>query len=137
MFLTSKITFLICSDISIFIGNDLLSYEDNTIKFYSLNGTTYTDDDKQKTLGVTWFNKSEDNEYLGFSDGVECVKYVDDILSPYNPELYGTVPLVAYQRYQEEDYIRWYTLKDLEIKYCEKGLSYDNEEYSITAQNLV
>jgi len=59
------------------------------------------------------------------------------MLLPYNPELYGTDLSAAYQRYREEDYIRWYTLKDLEIKYCEKGLSYKNQEYPITAQNLV
>jgi len=40
---------------------------------YSLKGLTYdnTEDSLKKTLGITWFNKSEENEYLGYSDGIK------------------------------------------------------------------
>lgn len=66
---------IIVKNIQLGFGSNLLDVEDNVVKIYSENGTTYkynpnSDDTNRKKIGLVWYNKDEDNRYVGFSDGV-------------------------------------------------------------------
>ena len=60
------------TDLRIGIGTDLSFVEDNTIKLFCSNGLTYnkSKNSLDKEIGLLWYNKSKDNTYLGFSDGI-------------------------------------------------------------------
>ena len=47
-------------------------HNDNTLKLYSNNGTYYNDDiaTTTKELAISWYNKTPEDKYLGFSDGI-------------------------------------------------------------------
>jgi hypothetical protein len=57
-------------------GSDLAMLEDNSLKlytpdlpFYDYNGS-FGSSANHKRLGLIWCNKTETNEYIGFSDGI-------------------------------------------------------------------
>lgn len=53
-------------------GSDLSQVEDNTPKLFCKNNLTYSRDTntREKDIGLLWFNKTTDNTYVGFSDGI-------------------------------------------------------------------
>lgn len=53
-------------------GSDLSQVEDNTPKLFCKNNLTYSrdTDTREKDIGLLWFNKTTDNTYVGFSDGI-------------------------------------------------------------------
>lgn len=61
-------------NIEIGFGSDLEKIDDNTVKIYTNSSTQYkyyqhAEETNLKTLGLLWYNKNDNNEYLGFSDG--------------------------------------------------------------------
>ena len=72
-------------DIYIAFGVETSSIQDNTIKLYntensSFNYTSPTDSTNTKNLGFLWYNKNEDGDYIGFSDGIVDVKTKEILL---------------------------------------------------------
>lgn len=64
-------------NISVGFGSNLSEITDNTLKFYTLDSTTYkyniSDNDNQtnrKRLGLVWYNKDVNDGYVGYSDGI-------------------------------------------------------------------
>ena len=62
-------------NISISFGNEMSKVEDDTVQLYTSSSPTYkyllpTDDTNRKEIGFIWNNKTEENEYLGFKDGI-------------------------------------------------------------------
>jgi hypothetical protein len=53
------------------IGSDIEKISDNTVKIYadSLNETYLYDKGDKKTIGFIWYNKTDDNEFVGITDG--------------------------------------------------------------------
>lgn len=67
-------------NIEIGFGSDLEKMDDNTVKIYTNSSTQYkyyqhTEETNLKTLGLLWYNKNDNNEYLGFSDGYYDPEY--------------------------------------------------------------
>lgn len=67
-------------NIEIGFGSDLEKIDDNTVKIYTNSSTQYkyyqhSDETNTKTLGLLWYNKNDNNEYLGFSDGYYDPEY--------------------------------------------------------------
>jgi hypothetical protein len=53
--------------------SDLTKVEDNTLQIYTGDSTIYNISDDGSTsrdIGLLWYNKDEDNTYIGFSDGI-------------------------------------------------------------------
>ena len=63
-------------NIQLGFGSDLTQIEDNSLKIYTTDSATYHynngvgDESNNKSIGLVWYNKSDDDEYIGFSDGV-------------------------------------------------------------------
>lgn len=62
------------TDIYVALGSEISKVTDNTIKLYTDDELTYSyntpsDTNNSKTLGILWYNKTEENQYIGFSDG--------------------------------------------------------------------
>lgn len=85
-------------NITIGFGSDLINIEDNSLKLYTTNSNTYVynegngSEENNKQLGLVWYNKTENNEYVGFSDGVFDLNY-DEI--EYRKESYADARLMA------------------------------------------
>ena len=85
-------------NITIGFGSDLINIEDNSLKLYTTNSSTYVynegngSEENNKQLGLVWYNKTENNEYIGFSDGVFDLDY-DEI--EYRKESYADARLMA------------------------------------------
>lgn len=67
-------------NIEIGFGSDLEKIDDNTVKIYTNSNPQYkyylpTKETNLKTLGLLWYNKNDNNEYLGFSDGIYDPEY--------------------------------------------------------------
>lgn len=64
---------LFISDIYVGMGTDLANVEDNKFVIYTHDDLKYnlndSDSSNQKELGLIWYNKDENNKYIGFSDG--------------------------------------------------------------------
>lgn len=62
-------------------GSNLSAIEDNSLKFYTPDSTTYKyhngngDETNDKRFGLIWYNKNENNGYVGYSDGVYDPNY--------------------------------------------------------------
>ena len=65
---------LLVKDINIGFGSDLSIINDNTLQGYSLDSRKYryviSEEDNQKRIGFLWYNKDENNQYIGFNDGI-------------------------------------------------------------------
>lgn len=63
-------------NIEIGFGSDLTKVEDNSLQIYTTSSTTYHynegvgDKTNDKSMGLVWYNKTENDEYIGFSDGI-------------------------------------------------------------------
>ena len=86
---------LFVSNIYVGMGTDLSNIEDNKLVIYTHNDLKYnikdTPSSNEKEIGLIWYNKDENNKYIGFSDGI--VKYNDDVkeedkIEPYDEEEY-------------------------------------------------
>lgn len=73
---------ILVKNIKIGFGSDLTIVQDNTIQAYTTNSPNYrlivTEADNEKQLGFLWYNKDENNQYLGYSDGIVDIRYDDD-----------------------------------------------------------
>ena len=57
-------------NIEVYFGYDVSRIEDNTVQIYSYESKNYTSDGSlNKSLNLIWYNKTEDDKYLGFTDG--------------------------------------------------------------------
>lgn len=65
---------ILIKNIYVGLGSEVSLVEDDIFQLYTPNELTYDSNDLQKNIGYYWFNKSDENEYLGFSDGV----YIDE-----------------------------------------------------------
>jgi hypothetical protein len=64
---------ILATNIIVGFGADLSKHADNTLKLYSNDSIYYTEDgiaSHMKSLAVSWYNKSTDDKYIGFSDGI-------------------------------------------------------------------
>lgn len=68
-------------NLKIGFGSNLTDIENNSLKFYTLNSTTYKynggngDETNNKSLGLIWYNKNELDGYTGYSDGIYDPNY--------------------------------------------------------------
>lgn len=128
---------IVCSNIKVFIGNNITNYQDKTIDFYPIDGKTeYTENDNiEKEVRTIWVNKTNTNKYLGYSDGICRLRSLDNGESwiNYNPELYGEKDKV----YTEEAYLSWSGLKKIEIELYENGVKYNDEHYSLKDEEVL
>ncbi len=67
---------ILMKNLEIYFGYNVETVEDNTVKIFTSDSENYTipegkgkDIPYEKTLNLVWYNKSEDNEYIGFKDG--------------------------------------------------------------------
>lgn len=64
---------ILVKDIYLSFGSDLTKVEDNTLQIYTGDTLTYNVEgstDNSRDMGLLWYNKDEDNTYIGFSDGL-------------------------------------------------------------------
>lgn len=71
---------IIVNNIELGFGSDIVNIDDNIVKIYSENDLSYkyhnpTDDTNLKKIGLLWYNKDDNNQYIGFSDGIYAPKY--------------------------------------------------------------
>ena len=71
---------IIVSNIELGFGSDITEVDDNVVRIYSQDSLNYryqnpSNDTNLKTIGLLWYNKDEDNQYVGFSDGVYAPTY--------------------------------------------------------------
>lgn len=71
---------IIVNSIELGFGSDIIGIDDNIVKIYSENDVHYkyhnpTDDTNLKKIGLLWYNKDENNQYVGFSDGIYDADY--------------------------------------------------------------
>ncbi len=83
---------LFVKNIYLGFGSDISAVTDNTVQLYSSDDMgfkhfTASDSTNQKTLGFLWYNKTEDNKYVGFSDGV-VTRNEDDSIFDYDEITY-------------------------------------------------
>ena len=63
---------ILVDNINVSFGYNAEQVEDNTVKISTADSLTYNnikDTSVTKKLTLTWYNKDEDNKYLGFTDG--------------------------------------------------------------------
>jgi hypothetical protein len=63
---------ILVDNINVSFGYNAEQVEDNTVKISTADSLTYNnikDASVTKKLTLTWYNKDENNKYLGFSDG--------------------------------------------------------------------
>ena len=58
------------SNLVAYIGYEIDTVADNTVKITTIDPLEYNKDKRAKSLSLFWYNKTEDNKFLGFSDGV-------------------------------------------------------------------
>ncbi len=66
---------IIVNNIVIGFGCDLTALEDNKLQIYTTDEPTYkygihNESTNLKSMGLLWINKDENNQYVGFSDGI-------------------------------------------------------------------
>lgn len=65
---------ILVTDIFVSFGSNVSVVEDNIVKLYTTEDTSFNyispnDSTNKKQLGFLWYNKTEENKYIGFSDG--------------------------------------------------------------------
>jgi hypothetical protein len=70
------------SDIEIGFGSDITNFNSVRLKLYTPDLETYHSEsdtiEDNRTLKLLWYNRSEDNKYIGFSDGKYDSNYDED-----------------------------------------------------------
>ncbi len=62
-------------------GSDLTEVQDNSLQLYTTSSATYHwnegvgDETNNKNLGIVWYNKDENDGYVGYSDGIYDLDY--------------------------------------------------------------
>lgn len=84
-------------NIKLGFGNDLIAVTNNTLQLYTTSPVYYnyydhTDATNSKKLGLLWLNKTDTNEYIGYSDGIFDLNY-DEI--QYRKDAHGNNRLEA------------------------------------------
>lgn len=65
-------------DIIITLGQDVKTIPDNQFRISVVDGILEYAGSQNKDIRSTWYNKTEDNEFIGFSDGVVDTSYDED-----------------------------------------------------------
>ena len=94
----AKASNLIVKNIRVGLGTDLAEIQDNSIKLVTLDPAGYyTENDAKKNEYTTpvnidflWFNKSEENKYIGFGDGIAKRKINKEFKEKFFEEENGT-----------------------------------------------
>lgn len=69
------------SNVHLGFGSDLSQITDNKLQLYTADSAIYQYDEgkghssNHKKMGLMWYNKTEDNQYIGFSDGIYDQSY--------------------------------------------------------------
>ena len=64
---------ILVKNIYLSFGFDLTKIEDNTLQIFTGDSAIYNGDENSsnsREIGLLWYNKNEDNTYIGFSDGI-------------------------------------------------------------------
>jgi hypothetical protein len=73
---------ILMSNLQIVLGDNLISIPDNTFSLVvddeKDNATAYYNGET-KIIRATWYNKTEDNEFIGFKDGVIDISYDEEV----------------------------------------------------------
>ena len=56
-------------NLNIGLGVNIAKNPDNTLKIYTSNGFDYDKNNNTKDISLFWYNKDENNKYIGFEDG--------------------------------------------------------------------
>lgn len=67
-------------NISIGFGSDISSIPDNTVEIYTKDSLSYvcenaTEETNEKSIELLWYNKDDNNNYIGFKDGLYAPAY--------------------------------------------------------------
>lgn len=69
---------ILVKNIYLSFGSDLTKIEDNTLQIYTGDNIIYNaneDSSNLRDIGLLWYNKDENNTYIGFSDGIFDPEY--------------------------------------------------------------
>lgn len=71
---------ILVKNIEIGFGSDIEKVSDNTLEIFSSSPPYYvyqdpSDTNNKKAIEMLWYNKTENNEYVGFSDGLYDLEY--------------------------------------------------------------
>lgn len=66
---------LFVSNINLSFGADISKIEGKQFKIFTNGNTDYSNNDLQKSFSSLWYNKDNNNKYIGFSDGVHDAEY--------------------------------------------------------------
>ena len=71
---------ILVKNIEIGFGSDIEKVSDNTLEIFSSSPPYYvyqdpSDTNNKKEIEMLWYNKTENNEYVGFSDGLYDLEY--------------------------------------------------------------
>ena len=67
----TEIANIFINNIQLYFGYDVSQIADDTVEIYTPDSDYYVSDGNlSKTMHLIWFNKTEENKYLGFTDGV-------------------------------------------------------------------
>lgn len=78
---------ILVQNIALYLGKDIMTIADDTFELSVPGGetvkmqydkTSLNEEINTKTIYATWYNKTEDNEFIGFSDGVVDKEYTED-----------------------------------------------------------
>lgn len=77
---------ILVKNIYLSFGSDLTKVEDNTLQIFTGDSTIYNGSENSsnsREIGLLWYNKNEDNTYIGFSDGIydpdyDEITYLED-----------------------------------------------------------
>ena len=144
------------NNIKVGLGTDLVDIPDNTVKLITLyptgygvegikDGDIYSD---QVQLDFLWYNKTDENKYLGFSDGVASltidndtkdnifgVEEDEEIIS-YNTSSCGVTlsdTTVSTRNYDEEEYLKLTQAEERLQQQKNENMPFDKNSLSIMA----
>ena len=97
------------SNFYVSFGNELSKVEDNTVKISTFNDVVYEigEESAKPKCNVTWYNKDENNKYIGFSDGRPVINSENEI--------------DATNAYSELEYLDKYSIYTLQYNLCAFG----------------
>lgn len=78
----SEIPNIFVRNIETGFGADISKIEDNTLKLFTDSSEVYdnipTNPNNVKELSLAWYNKDDNNQYIGFTDGIFDLEYDED-----------------------------------------------------------
>lgn len=128
---------IILSNFYVSFGNELSKIEDNTVKITTFDDTVYEvgSASAKPKCNITWYNKDENNKYIGFSDGRPIINNNDiDIDNAYSEFEYLELnPYYSDINYMPENFVTAFT--DLHFPMDKNGLKIEKEY--VEAKNKV